>query len=98
MNINKDIATRPPCQHCGRVFEGVAYEDSTGKLYCCQICKSQALYPRWPRWRYNGRRIVGCSIKAAIDLTVWSWRPRWYSWAHCFTWFCFRAWLETVYE
>jgi hypothetical protein len=26
---------------------------------------------RWPRGRYNGRRIVGVEIKARIDITKW---------------------------
>lgn len=27
---------------------------------------------RWPRGKYNGQRIVGVSITAAVDVTWWS--------------------------
>ena len=55
---------------------------------------------RWPVGRYNGRKIVGCSLKVKIDVTEWRWVP-WYCWngfTKGFHWFCFYSWFEWEYE
>jgi hypothetical protein len=31
---------------------------------------------RWPRGRYNGRRIDGFKIQVGVHLLFWNWRPR----------------------
>ena len=28
--------------------------------------------PRWPRGRWNGRRIVGIDVRVCIDITAWT--------------------------
>lgn len=33
----------------------------------------------WPRGKYNGRRIVGASLKVRFNMAHWAWKPR-YAW------------------
>lgn len=31
---------------------------------------------RWPRGKYNGRRITGLSVKVRFDISMILWKPR----------------------
>ena len=53
---------------------------------------------RWPRGKYNGRRIVGFRVIIALDVRSWSlrWGSIDYGSAFCFgPW---RIWLSAEYE
>ena len=54
---------------------------------------------KWPRGKYNGRRIVGVCVKFKLDLLKWYWKPiisfGHMKYAH---WLCFRFHFETNYE
>lgn len=52
----------------------------------------------WPRGRYNGKRIVGLSVKLQIDVSHWNWKPI-IVWRSCggIHWLCFFSWTEWVY-
>ena len=53
----------------------------------------------WPRGKYNGRRIVGFSVRISIDVTDWRWLPyiRWQWHLKCCHWLCVRSWIEKNY-
>jgi hypothetical protein len=53
---------------------------------------------RWPRGRYNGRRIMGASIKFKFSVKWFEWWPKWIRYAHCFRWLWFYVWMEWEYE
>ena len=53
---------------------------------------------RWPRGRYNDRRIVGLSIKFQMAVDTWKWRPLILPDVGGFHWLCFRSWTGWVYE
>jgi hypothetical protein len=65
----------------------------------CKSCLSKHRYPRWPRGRYNGQRIVGFSVKFKCDVTVWRWIPmiRIGELFKCCHWLCFYVWFEDEY-
>lgn len=46
---------------------------------------------RWPRGKYNGRRIVGFSVKFRVNLTMWRPLPlmRWNFGELMAAWLCF---------
>ena len=52
---------------------------------------------RWPQGRYNGRRIVGLSIKFQITVDYWRWRPIYHWDIGGLHWLCFQSWTEWVY-
>jgi hypothetical protein len=60
----------------------------------------QPIVPRsfWPRGRYNGKRIVGASIKFKFSIQWFQWRPRWIVYANCLRWMWFYLWIEWEYE
>ena len=51
----------------------------------------------WPRGKYNGRDIVGVSVKVRVYLNRWYWRPRHYEYSWNFHWLCFSVWIEAEY-
>lgn len=53
---------------------------------------------KWPRGRYNGRRVVGIELKFRIDLDEWRWLPRWTKYASCLSWGCFFVWAHWSYS
>lgn len=54
---------------------------------------------KWPRGRYNGKRIVGITFKFEIDLSNWFWRPvTVWKYAGGFHWLCFWTWTNWNYE
>lgn len=53
---------------------------------------------KWPRGRYNGRRIVGVSFKFVLDITDWRWLPVIGHDCGMFHWLCWRSWTEPAYE
>jgi hypothetical protein len=53
---------------------------------------------RWPRGRYNGKRIVGASIKFKFSVEYFEWRPKWIKYANCLRWLWFYLWIEWEYE
>jgi len=55
-------------------------------------------WSRWPRGRYNGKRIVGASIKFKFSVQYFEWRPHWIEYAHCLRWMWFYFWIELEYE
>lgn len=56
-------------------------------------------FVKWPRGKYNGRRIVGVCVKFKLDLLKWYWKPiislKHMKYAH---WLCFRFHFETNYD
>ena len=55
---------------------------------------------RWPRGRYNGKRIAGFSLKVGLDLIWWHWKPvcRWNFGQPFVWWLCFNLRAEPVYH
>jgi hypothetical protein len=52
---------------------------------------------KWPRGKYNGRRIVGFDVRARLDLLVWSWcLPDRYG--RCMAVGPLRVWFSPAYE
>ena len=51
----------------------------------------------WPRGKWNGRRIVGISIKVRLLVNHWYWRPKHYSYMNDLHWGCFSIWIEAEY-
>jgi hypothetical protein len=54
--------------------------------------------PRWPRGRYNGRRIVGVEVKIILDLSYWYWKPIHVKYCGGNHWLCFRTFTQWSYE
>ena len=54
---------------------------------------------KWPRDRYNGKRIVGVEFKVQLDVTEWRWLP-WVMWRHVgyIHWLWFHVWITWSYE
>ena len=84
------------CSKCG--YSTYTYLNLVDGVPMCKSCKSKAEHPHWPRGKYNGQRILGGSLKTAIRLDGWYWRPTWNKYAQCFRWLCFYVWVEAVYE
>lgn len=53
---------------------------------------------KWPRGRYNGRRIIGISFKVQFTVNNWRWIPTIGGCQGMFHWLCFRSWTEAVYD
>lgn len=53
---------------------------------------------RWPRGRYNGRRIIGFRVSFQIRLFYWNWKPIIGHYCGACHWLCFQSWWERVYE
>ena len=53
---------------------------------------------KWPRGRYNGKRIVGIRFAIEIDITHWEWWPRCVRFAHSVCWLCAIVRLQWEYE
>ena len=55
---------------------------------------------KWPRGKYNGKRIMGAKVEFKVDLELWCWRPRfgWNGGCPYFMWLCFRIGAELVFE
>lgn len=53
---------------------------------------------KWPRGRYNGKRIVGIEFKFVLDVTSWKWLPTIGHGFGMFHWLCFRSWTNAAYE
>jgi len=50
----------------------------------------------WPRGRYNGRRIVGITVKVTLDVTWW--RLAWFGpWGSCASLGPIHVWVEAAY-
>lgn len=52
----------------------------------------------WPRGRYNGKRIIGGSVKVVVDVTCWRWRPNYIAFAGGLHWLCFRTFWHAEYD
>jgi hypothetical protein len=55
-------------------------------------------WPRWPRGRYNGRRIVGVELKIIIDLSYWYWKPVQVKYGGGDHWLYFRTFIQWSYD
>lgn len=53
---------------------------------------------KWPRGRYNGKRIVGFEFHVYLDVTMWYWRPRFAGYVGGVHWLCFRTFTTASYE
>jgi hypothetical protein len=53
---------------------------------------------RWPRGKYNGRRIIGLSVECKCYLMHWYWLPHKTKLMSGFHWLCFSVWFMWVYE
>lgn len=53
---------------------------------------------KWPRGRYNGRRIVGIEFYIVIDVTDWRWIPVIGHHVGMFHWLFWRSWTNPAYE
>ena len=84
------------CSKCGHA--SYVHLHMVEGVILCGACKSKAQHPHWPRGRWNGQRIMGASVKFAIDLAHCRVRPRWNKYTRCFAWLWFLCWIEAVYE
>lgn len=55
---------------------------------------------KWPRGKYNGRRITGFGVDARLDVALWLWKPRasWNWGQPYFRWLFFIIRLNPVYH
>ncbi len=53
---------------------------------------------KWPRGRYNGRRVIGLSFEIQFDVTAWYWKPIIIRYCGAFHWLCVRTFTKWVYE
>ena len=53
---------------------------------------------KWPRGKWNGKRIVGISFKIKIDVTRWRWMPMRVKYVGGLHWLCVYTWTEWEYE
>lgn len=57
---------------------------------------------KWPRGKYNGRRIVGIEFKIRLDVTRWYLVPVCgggvWKFSGGFYWLCFMTWTNWNYE
>ena len=53
---------------------------------------------KWPRGRYNGKRIIGVSIKFKFSIEYFQWLPRVMKYTNCLRWLWFYLWIEWEYE
>jgi hypothetical protein len=53
---------------------------------------------KWPRGKYNGKRIVGIRFGVQIDITAWVWMPHRIRFANAVSWLCFIVRLQWEYE
>lgn len=55
---------------------------------------------KWPRGKYNGRRIVGIHFQAILNVTTWRWVPSFAAWefAGGIHWLCILTWTNWKYE
>lgn len=60
--------------------------------------RGDSILMKWPRGRYNGRRIVGFRITFALNVLSWNWKP--IVGLHCgaFHWGPVRTWWQLEYE
>lgn len=49
---------------------------------------------KWPRGKYNGRRIVGIRVILALNVHKWHWKPYIGHYCGAIHWFCFLSWWE----
>lgn len=52
---------------------------------------------RWPRGRWNGKRIIGFSLKLRVSTYWWGFIPHWPKYAGC-SWLWFVFWIDAEYE
>lgn len=54
----------------------------------------------WPRGKYNGRRIVGFSVKVSFRVDGWHWKPFLdFNWGMpCLHWLFIWTWWELAYH
>jgi hypothetical protein len=52
---------------------------------------------RWPRGRYNGRRIVGVKLTFRFSLEHFNWRPKSPKYSNCVHWLWFWVWMYWDY-
>lgn len=52
---------------------------------------------RWPRGKFNGKRIVGFEIGFRFRIGMWNWIPHKPRYSGLFHWLCFTLKLEAVY-
>lgn len=53
---------------------------------------------KWPRGKYNGRRIVGIDFHIVIDVTDWRWLPVIGHHVGMFHWLFWRSWTQAAYD
>ena len=55
---------------------------------------------RWPRGKYNGRRITGLSVKVRFDVAMFQWKPRasWDFGTPYFAWLFVIMNIEPIYH
>ncbi len=53
---------------------------------------------KWLRGRWNGRLIMGASIKFKFSIEHFDWLPQWIRYANCFRWLWFYLWIHFEYE
>ncbi len=58
------------------------------------------LASRWPRGRYNGRRITGFTLRLRVDVAYWRWLPRveWGFGHPMLNWLCFALLAQAEYH
>ncbi len=53
---------------------------------------------KWPRGKYNGRRIMGIDFHIKIQCEDWFWLPLRVKYCGGLHWLCFMTWTQFVYE
>ena len=55
---------------------------------------------KWPRGRYNGRRIVGFSLAFEVSVDMWKWLPqaRWNYGEPMARWLCLKLRAKPAYH
>jgi hypothetical protein len=53
---------------------------------------------RWPRGKYNGRRIIGVSFKISLAVDEWRWKPVIGNHCGMFHWLFWRSWTQWEYD
>lgn len=52
---------------------------------------------KWPRGRYNKKKIIGFSVKLSVQLGIWCWLPRRIQYCNWIRWGWFVISWDAVY-
>lgn len=83
--------------HDEAYFKGVAWLNSL--QWGGYLSEQKRIWYKWPRGKYNGRRIDGFRFSFSLHLLRWYWKPKmsWNFGEPYFIWFCFNLRVEANY-